>query len=102
MKKLYTNPNPIFVQHIKALLESHGISCVLRNESLQGGVGSLPPLEVWPEIWVADEESFEKGTQILNESLSDKESSEDPWQCEDCSEIVESQFTDCWQCGRSR
>ncbi|MGH7830408.1 MAG: DUF7577 domain-containing protein, partial [Candidatus Binatia bacterium] len=26
----------------------------------------------------------------------------EPWQCRKCGEVIEGQFTDCWNCGSSQ
>ena len=50
MKRIYSEPNPIFIHQIKDLLEEKGIAAIIKNEFLSGGVGELPPTEVWPEL----------------------------------------------------
>lgn len=43
MKRVYTADTPLLVGHMRNILESEGIRCVIRNENLLGGAGELPP-----------------------------------------------------------
>ena len=37
----------------------------VRNQDLQVAVGELPPIAIWPEIWVWDDERFREAQEIL-------------------------------------
>ena len=50
--KLYTAADIIEAQILQKLLASEGITTTLKNENLQTGVGELPFVEMWPELWV--------------------------------------------------
>jgi len=97
MKRVYTAADPLLVGHVAALLEGRGIDCVVRNRHLAGGVGELPPNEVWPQVWVADEDADAAGRLV-----AELESAPAPgagWTCPSCGEHVEGQFAVCWSCG---
>ena len=96
MKLLYTSTNAMLVSHLRNLLEGERITCHMKNEFLYSGAGEIPPTEIWPELWV-EEEDFEKAKEILNDLLEDK-SDLPQWQCHKCGEWVEGQFAVCWNC----
>ena len=101
MKVVYSSPNLALVVHFRALLESEGIACRIRNEYLAGAAGELPPVECWPELCV-EEAREESARRIIASATSDAVPALPAWTCTGCGELIESQFTDCWNCGRSR
>jgi hypothetical protein len=102
MKRVYTSQLSLMVGHLKNVLESEGIPCVMRNEYLGGGAGELPPTECWPELWVEDDVDYEKARRIVGETLKASETPGDPWACPRCGEHLEGQFDACWHCGAER
>lgn len=99
MKIVYSAPNISMVSIFQNILEGHGIRCWLKNEFLSAGIGELPPNECWPQLCVEDD-SYLEAKGIVDEALSEKEMR--GWQCASCGESIDGQFTECWNCGRSR
>jgi len=99
MKKLYTAQVPLMIDHLKNILESGGIECVVRNTYLGAAMGEIPPIECWPELWVVDDERYEEAQAVLKGALSPVVGLEKPWKCKSCGEMIEGQFTECWNCG---
>ena len=102
MQKLHTADDPIFIGYLRSLLEAEGIACNIRNELLIGGSGELPPNECWPEIWVLNDDDFQRATAIVDKARQNPRIDDEPWQCTHCHESSEAQFTACWQCGTIR
>ena len=102
MKKVYTSPNLMMVGHVRNILESSGIPCVVRNQFLSVAMGEIPPIECWPELWVVDDDAFEQARGIVEDSIKSAETAKESWICPACGEEMEGQFTDCWNCGTSR
>ena len=102
MKNVYSSPHLFLVNHYRNIVESYGISCVVKNSFLSGAAGELPPTEVWPILSVADERDYGRAKQIVDEELRKLENSNQHWKCSQCGEDIEGQFTDCWKCGSSR
>jgi len=102
MKKIYSAQDPLMIGHLKNILESQGIDCVLKNTYLAGAVGELPPIECWPELWVVDDAEYSMAEGVLGKALAPLESVRKPWRCAKCGEEVEGQFTECWNCGNGR
>ena len=99
MKKLYTAQVPLMIDHLKNILESGGIECVVRNSYLGAAMGEIPPIECWPELWVIDDEKFVRARAVLRKTLAPLQSVKNPWHCTACSETIEGQFSECWNCG---
>jgi hypothetical protein len=102
MKKLYTAQNPLTISHLKNILESGGIKCVVKNLYLSSAVGELPPIECWPELWVIDETRYPEAQEVLNRTLAPVRPVSKRWKCRNCGHDIEGQFSECWNCGESR
>jgi hypothetical protein len=100
VKLLYSSSNALMVNHLRNLLESAGVVCRMKNEFLYSAAGELPPTEAWPELWVA-ETDLAAAQAVIDEALSDK-SALPHWQCRECGEWIEGQFSACWRCGADR
>ncbi len=98
MKRLYGSDDRALIAHLRALLETRGIACVLRNEFLGGAAGELPPHECSPELWVVDEADWVRARQLVEAETGPVDTT--PWTCPGCGEIIEGQFARCWHCGR--
>jgi hypothetical protein len=99
MKIVYSAPNISILSIFQNILEGYGIHCRVKNEFLHAGVGEIPPIECWPQLWV-DDNDYEEAKRIVAEALSEQDVPF--WKCESCGEILEGQFSECWQCGASR
>lgn len=95
MKLVYTNENKIIVENIRNLLAMEGIESVLRNEYAGGGMGELPPVETWPEIWVEPEDYSR--AEVLVDNLMNAAPKEG-WLCRGCGEENAAAFEICWNC----
>ena len=102
MRKVYTSDNSAIIGHLRQVLESHAIPCIVRNDFLLGGAGELPVNETWPEIWVIDDGDFDRARALVEAVVATEHASQPPWRCASCGEQMEGQFTDCWRCGASR
>lgn len=98
MKRVYSNEDRMMAGYVQGILESHGIHCIMKNENLLGGMGELPPHEIWPEIWVTHEHEYERAERIIKDLLVDTGDASN-WRCPNCREIIEGQFAQCWNCG---
>lgn len=100
MRKVFTCDNIMLAGLVKSYLEENNIECLLKNESLTGGIGELPPNECWPEVWITDDSDQAMAERIIR-SMQSTPTGLEKWGC-DCGETIESQFTHCWQCGREK
>lgn len=90
------------LSHFKNVLAAEDIECVLRGVHLLGGVGELPPIECWPELWVVDEGQGPEAKSHIDALLSSVGVNDSPWTCAECAEESPGTFTECWQCGTTR
>ncbi len=89
------------VGHLQSLLETEGIATDFRNRDLTQLGGAVPMTEVWPELWVVNDEDADAAREII-EKFRDKDQNPDlqaPWKCPKCGEIVDGNFGECWNCG---
>jgi hypothetical protein len=98
MRKVHTAESMIEIAHLRNLLESAGIACVVRNERLAGAMGEIPFVECWPELWVREPGQSLRARGLIDEALQPAAAAE-PWQCPGCGESIEPQFALCWRCG---
>jgi hypothetical protein len=99
MKTVYSASSISIVSIFQNILEGYGIRCWIKNEFSSAGIGEIPPIECWALLCV-DEDDFEEAKRIVDEALSDKAAP--AWKCDSCGEKIEGQFTECWNCGKSR
>jgi len=100
MKLLHTAQDYMMVGHLEAVLQAHDIHCLVKNRFLTGGAGELPPTDVWPQLWVADEDA-DRAREIIAGVLAEDEPPRTPWRCPRCGELIEGQFAECWNCRTS-
>jgi hypothetical protein len=100
MKTVYSAANIALVSIFQRLLEERGIKCWTKNEALLTGIGEIPPIETWPQLCVEDED-YSEAKRLVEEALSAKDI-DISWKCDSCGEVIEGQFTECWNCGKSR
>lgn len=99
MKRIYSEQNSLFIHQIKDLLEEKGIKSIIKNEFLSGGAGELPPIEVWPELWIIEKEDKVPARKIVDDFLSSVNAQSESRKCPTCDETIEGQFLICWNCG---
>ena len=106
MKKVYIAKHPTEAHLIKGLLESYSISCEVRGEDLVAVRGGVPmTTDTLPSVWIHDDDDFEKARAIVTDyDRGDKDHApgKSSWKCPNCGEVLEPQFTECWNCGTER
>lgn len=100
MEKLLSTLNRIQLYLFKSLLESEGITCFIKNE-YPPAAGELPPIAAIPELWVINDNQYEKAMKLIQENSFYAQSSSQ-WKCPQCGEQLEGQFVTCWHCGNER
>lgn len=98
MKQVFVSQNLIEVEMRKERLEQAGIQCVIKNQRSSGLAGEIPFVEIFPELWVIQDEDAERAQQLFQEGLVSMPSNQDTWTCPGCGERHESQFGTCWNC----
>jgi len=100
MPALYASLKRLEVYHLRNLLEAEGIPCTLLNEALSQLAGEIPFTECILELWLKREDDRLRAEQVLK-YFSNRPAPAGNWRCT-CNEILEGQFTACWQCGSPR
>jgi hypothetical protein len=101
MQPLYSSLNLLEIYHLKNLLEAEGIRCHIKNELLSRLAGEIPFTECAPQLWLLEERDFERARRVVAD-LGRSAPGRPPWQCPDCGEPLEGQFSACWHCGALR
>jgi len=96
VRKLFTANNILEAQLLDLMLRQDGVNSHVKNDSLQSGVGEIPFVEMWPEVWVLDDRHWVKATEILRQFRQAR--STDEWVCPHCKETNPGTFETCWSC----
>jgi hypothetical protein len=97
MRKVHTAESLVEVAHLRNILESAGIPCIVRNDRLGGVVGEIPFVECWPELWIRDPGQELRARGLIEQALHPRPTG-GSWTCPDCGEQLEGQFLECWRC----
>jgi len=103
MKKLYSFDlsERVLAGMFRELLMKEGIKCLVRNEQLFTGLGEIPFVECYPELWIVDEEVYPRAMSLLKQYMENDTGAGPEQVCSECGEASESQFNACWNCGNS-
>jgi rubrerythrin len=102
MKKVFVSQSLIEVEMRKERLEQAGIRCMIKNQRSSGLAGEIPFTEVFPELWVIQDEEYDRARQLLEEETELQPMNQDFWTCSRCGERHEGQFGVCWECGQEK
>lgn len=67
--------------------------------------GEVPFFENWPELWIHQDQDFEKAQMILEplrtsrKAANTTENDQANWTCPNCGESNAGNFALCWSCG---
>ncbi len=105
MKQVFQAHDVTEAHLVKGLLESRGLTALVRGEAVAGLAGEVPFVDVWPTVWVMEDDRDEEARAVINEHAG---GSAKPlaagagWLCPKCGQDQEPQFTACWACGAER
>ncbi|GJL65205.1 MAG: hypothetical protein NPIRA05_01760 [Nitrospirales bacterium] len=102
MYKLFVSNNLIEVESRKDILDQEGILCTIKNQQGSSLAGEVPFAEVFPELWVINDDEYPKAKEILDQWDEAALFEDLPWTCVGCDEQHSGEFTTCWKCGRER
>ena len=102
MKRLYRAAHLIEATHLKTMLEAMGIESFLRNENLIRVGGEVPFDQCYPEVWIREEEDEPLALRVLDEFKHPLRNRGPAWNCAQCGERHEGQFSTCWNCGADK
>ena len=102
MKKLYVSQSLIDVESRKELLDQAEIHSTIKNQRSAMLGGEVPFAEVFPELWVLQDEDFERAQSLLKDWEEAPPLDNTAWTCVSCGEIHQKEFTTCWKCNKER
>ena len=100
MKKIYSAASLPDAHLIRNLLGEAGIEAHVLNENAQSGVGQLPVMDAYPQIWIADERDLPRAREMID-AFEHMPSVRSSLRCERCTEESPSTFQVCWNCGEN-
>jgi hypothetical protein len=87
----------------ESILKSHGIEAFMRNANTSSLVGEVPFVAAYPELWIANDDDYERAVSLLAKYRSSPLSRGAPdWTCPACQETVPGNFATCWNCETPR
>jgi len=104
MKRVFQSSDYYSAQLLKAYLLDNGIEATVTGEMLIGAIGEIPA-NSYPSLWVVDDDDYDKAKALIDSYESDLSTAENEhthWTCPQCSELIETQFSQCWSCGKLR
>jgi hypothetical protein len=99
MTRVFSHPDPAITHLVLNRLEQLGVDAVIQGEANGRGMGEVPPIAAWSEVWVADGASLADVEAAVAEVTAEPEATPASWTCPTCDEVVDGQFSVCWACG---
>ena len=96
MRKLYIANDIIEAHLFDSILKNQGLSSRIKNEALQTGVGELPFVETWPEVWIQNLKDWDRALELLADFK--QVNTKEDWLCSNCNEANPGTFQTCWLC----
>ena len=97
--------NPADAHLLKGLLEGENIAAEVHGEFLFGVRGEVPITpDTAPSVWIMDDSEYDRAMELVSTFREGDPANPiegESWRC-GCGEDNESQFTECWSCGKAR
>jgi hypothetical protein len=97
MFKLYSAANLQEAHIVLGLLEAAGIDAMILNSNAQGGVGEIPFVQTYPELWIQTRGDLPRARAVV-EAFERPARVTAAWQCAQCGEENPGGFELCWKC----
>jgi hypothetical protein len=101
MRLLVSSLDLLEIHHLKNMLEAEGIRCWVKNELLVRLAGEIPFTECALELHLVHERDRQRAELVLD-AWRRPPPAREAWRCARCGELLEGQFSSCWQCGAVR
>ena len=84
------------------MLEEEGIAFITKDET-KSSMGEIAPLAQPIHFFINNAEDLKKSQNLLSQIKKVQVIREQSnWECGTCHEIIEAQFTNCWNCSTDR
>ena len=99
MRKVFSSNEVTETVLIQDALSHHDVHSTIQNE--HSGRVAAPAFRAPAEIWVTNDDDYERARKIVVATLSvlDSKSEGKPWVCTGCGEENPLTFEVCWNCG---
>lgn len=97
MIKVYTAANLQDAHILLGLLNAAGIEARILNACAQGGLGEIPFMHAYPEIWLTESRDFARAREVT-ERFERPPPGTGPRRCPACGEENPPGFEICWNC----
>lgn len=101
MKQVYSAQDLIEAQFLKDFISENKIDVIIKGDILMGAIGEIPA-DTTPSIWVLDESDYDRAKELVAAFRERNSVNNSVWKCPDCDELIEPQFSQCWNCGKVR
>jgi hypothetical protein len=104
LKKVYVARDLPDAHLLKGLLEGIHIAAEVHGEETFRIAGQSPSFVTAPAVWILNDEDYGQAMELVSAFQGGQLGRPDarrPWRCS-CGEENEGQFSECWNCGRSR
>jgi hypothetical protein len=98
MRKLFESRDSVLVGQYQSMLESDGIRTFVKNLNQSSLMGEIPFAEVYPELWVLDDEQEAEALRLLESYQHSTTANTADWTCANCGETVPKELGQCWKC----
>lgn len=95
--KAYTAANLQDAHILIGLLHAEGIEARIFNASAQGGLGEIPFVQAYPEIWLVNPSDRDRARRLF-EAFEQPGDGATSVRCVSCGEDNPSGFDICWNC----
>lgn len=102
MRKVFVSQSLVEVESKKDLLDKSGIPNTIRNQQASTLAGAVPFAEVFPELWVLQDEDYDRAVMVMEDEPQHHGEDQSDWVCGSCGENNGYEFTECWKCGQKQ
>lgn len=98
MRRLYQANDLPEAYLLLGWLQMAQVEAWVLNENAQGALGEIPFTHTYPEVWILDEQQWQRAEQVLTQ-FENRQSSEREYYCPRCHQPNPDNFETCWHCG---
>lgn len=106
MQKVFVAQHHPEAYLVVELLRSNGIESEVRGDTLFATIGGGAVIPgAAPEVWVQNPLDVAQAADLVRRYSKGEalpETSGPTWQCPNCAETLEAQFSECWKCGSTK
>jgi len=100
VKKIYRTKSLLIISRLRDLLVNEQIPCVVRPPLVAAATGEIPRPDSWSELWIMNDEDYEKAIGVITPALPAFELGPEPTVFRKCPKghDIEGPSGVCWLC----